>query len=304
MERQPYVSHPHQAPETLEGAFTLVKKAIMGQAMASLPDSRQLMESCRRLSKALLERALEAELTHHLGYHKGDSIPAGQPNHRNGASLKTIRTDWGGIDLEIPRDRRGTFRPILVPRHQRRFSGLEGRILAMYAQRDSPTSLKGHLGRFYPADVSPGLLREVTQAVQSEMRAQSRLRLEPVYAVVYFAALKIQLRQEVAADHLTARLALGVLPDGSRQLLGVWDSQGGKGQVGQRALAELAERGARNILIAVVDGVMTLPPAPAAGLLPDRGQSCRIHIIRNLIPQATVRYLPTPAATASLCLGG
>ena len=262
------------------------------QLISAVPDTQEMAANCRALNKALLERALDAELTHHLGYPKGGRIPPGQPNHRNGASLKTIFTDEGLLNLEIPRDREGTFEPLLVPRHRRRFSGLAGPLLAMYAQRDGLGDVERQLRNLYPLDVAPSLLAEVAQAVLSEVEAWRLRPLEPVYPVVYFAVLGFNMGQALAGDRFVARLALGVLPDGSREILGIWAGPGGKILSWDQALADLGGRGVQDILMAVVDGLMTFPPAIPAESALAKSHSCMVHIIRNFMPRVNTRYLP------------
>ena len=292
MESSTGLSYNPRIVEAFAAAPGARDQAVTQELAAAMPEPQQLAASFRDLSKALLERALEAELSHHLGYAKGERVPQGQPNHRNGTSLKTISTDGGLLPLEIPRDRLGTFEPLLVPRHRRRFSGLAGRILAMYAQRAGLADVERQLRKLYPSEVSPSLLAEVAQAVLAEVESWRLRPLRPLYTVVYFAVPGLRMNKGLAADSLAMRLALGVLPDGTREILGIWAGPGGKILSWDQALADLGGRGVQDILMAVVDGLMTFPPAIPAESALAKSHSCMVHIIRNFMPRVNTRYLP------------
>jgi putative transposase len=176
----------------------------------------------RKFMKAILERALGAEMTHYLGYAPGGDKPAGTANHRNGSSGKTVLTDDGPLCIDVPRDRHGAFEPQIVGKHERRFTGFDDRIIALYARGLTVREVQAHLQEMYAVDVSADLISTVTDAVMAEVRAWQSRPLEPMYPVVFFDALRVKIREEVVVRNKAIHLALGVLPDGSRDILGLW----------------------------------------------------------------------------------
>jgi putative transposase len=252
------------------------------QELIAAPTSReQLTASCRGLKKALLERALEAELTHYLGYPKGGQIPRGQLNHRNGTSLKTIYTEAGALHLEIPRDRTGAFEPLLVNRHRRRFHGFDDRIMAMYSRGDSLAEIEKHLRHMYDAEVSPNLFRDVSQAVLDQVGSWRQRTLQPVYPVVFFHRLGLDIQGAWVSEQTAVHLALGLLPDGTRDILGIWTGQGDGAQYWQTVLTDLGQRGVTDILIAVLSDPKGFPGAMDDNPSWAAGQTCLVHITRN-----------------------
>ena len=175
--------------------------------------------------KAVFERALGAELTHHLGYAQDDPKPSGQSNHRNGTSAKTVATDTGEVRVEIPRDREGSFEPLLIGKHERRFSGFDDKIVAMYARGMTVREIQAHLAELYAVEVSPSLISEVTDAVIGEVQEWQGRPLEPLYPVVFFDALRVKIRDEGVVRNKAVYLALGVDRDGRRDVLGLWIEQ-------------------------------------------------------------------------------
>ena len=172
--------------------------------------------------KALMERALGAELTHHLGYGKDEAKPAGQSNHRNGASGKTVSTDTGDVSIEVPRDREGSFEPLLVGKHERRFTGFDDKIIAMYARGMTVREIQAHLKEMYTIDVSPSLISDVTDAVLGEVQEWQARPLDTIYPVIFFDALRVKIRDEGVVRNKAVYLALGVDRDGKRDVLGLW----------------------------------------------------------------------------------
>jgi len=181
----------------------------------------EVEDAIRRYKKALLERALGAELTHHLGYAPG-ATPDATGNHRNGTTPKTVLTDEGTVHLDVPRDRAGTFEPVLIPKHERRFTGFDDKILALYARGLTVREIQAFLHDMYAVEVSPDLISTVTDAIVEEVTHWQARALESVYAVVFFDALRVRIRDEGTVRIKAVYLALGVRTDGSRDLLGLW----------------------------------------------------------------------------------
>ncbi|MES5976650.1 transposase, partial [Cutibacterium acnes] len=171
----------------------------------------------QKLKKAVIERALGAELGVHLASPEG-----GCGNHRNGRSGKTVLTDGGPLRIEVPRDRAGSFEPQLIPKHERRFAGFDDRIISMYARGMSVREIQGHLAEMYAIEVSPEFISAVTEAVMAEVGAWQARPLEPMYPVVFFDALRVKIREDGVVRNKAVYLALGVLPDGTRDILGLW----------------------------------------------------------------------------------
>ena len=172
--------------------------------------------------KALIERALGAELSHHLGYPPGADKPPDADNHRNGVSSKTVLTEEGPLRIDVPRDRHGRFAPILIPKHERRFTGFDDKIVAMYARGMTMREIQGFLAEQYGTEVSPEFISSVTDAVMAEVTAWQSRPLDPMYPVVFFDALRVKVREDAVVRNKAIYLALGVLPDGTRDILGLW----------------------------------------------------------------------------------
>jgi transposase-like protein len=241
----------------------------------------------RRFKKALLERALGAELSHHLGYAPGGTPPDDSANHRNGSSGKTVVTDDGPLALEIPRDRAGTFEPQLIPKHARRFTGFDDKILALYARGLTVREIQAFLLEMYAVEVSPDLISTVTDAVLSEVTAWQTRPLEAMYPVVFFDALRVKMRDEAVVRTKAVYLALGILPDGSRDILGVWIEQTEGAKFWMKVFSDLKARGCQDLLIAVTDGLKGMPEALAAIYPQTTLQTCIVHLLRHSLDFAT-----------------
>lgn len=240
----------------------------------------------RRFKKALMERILGGELTHHLGYPPGGT-PPDATNHRNGSSGKTVLTDDGPVDLAIPRDRAGTFAPQLIPKHARRFSGFDDKILALYARGMTVREIQAFLSEMYALEVSPDLISTVTDAVHAEVTAWQQRALEPMYPVVFFDALRVKMRDEGTVRSKAVYLALAVLPDGSRDILGIWIEQTEGAKFWLKVFTDLRTRGCHDILIAVTDGLKGMSEALAAVYPATTLQTCIVHLIRHSLDFAT-----------------
>ena len=241
----------------------------------------------RQFKKAIVERMLGGELTHHLGYPPGGSKPAETTNHRNGASGKTVLTDDGPLDLAVPRDRDGTFEPQLIPKHERRFTGFDDKILALYARGMTVREIQGFLADMYGVDVSPDLISTVTDGIVAEVTAWQSRPLEPMYPVVFFDALRVKIRDEALVRSKAVYLALAVLPDGTRDILGIWIEQTEGAKFWMKVFTDLQARGCQDILIAVTDGLKGMSEALAAIFPATTLQTCIVHLIRHSLDYTT-----------------
>src|SRR5688572_8723219 len=241
----------------------------------------------RRFKKAIVERMLGGEMTHHLGYQPGGSKPAETTNHRNGSSGKTVLTDDGPLDLAMPRDREGTFEPQLIPKHARRFTGFDDKILALYARGMTVREIQAFLAEMYAVEVSPDLISTVTDAVHADVTAWQQRALEPMYPVVFFDALRVKIRDEGTVRSKAVYLALAVLPDGSRDILGIWVEQTEGAKFWLKVFTDLKARGCQDILIAVTDGLKGMSEALAAVYPATTLQTCIVHLIRHSLDFAT-----------------
>src|SRR5947208_3600491 len=235
----------------------------------------------RRFKKAIIERALGGELTHHLGYAVGGAKPEATTNHRNGTSGKTVLTDDGPLPLAVPRDRDGTFEPRLIGKHERRFTGFDDKVIALYARGLTVREIQAFLGEMYGVEVSPDLISTVTDAVVAEVTAWQARPLEPMYPVVFFDALRVKIGDEAVVRSKAIYLALAVLPDGTRDILGIWIEQTEGAKFWMKVFSDLKTRGCQDILIAVTDGLKGMSEALAAVFPETTLQTCIVHLIRH-----------------------
>ena len=243
----------------------------------------------QRFKKAFMERALGAEMTQHLGYRAGEAKPEGTRNHRNGKGSKTVLTDSGEVTIEVPRDRQGTFEPQLIGKHERRFTGFDDKIIAMYARGMSVREIQKFLAEMYAVEVSPDLISRVTDAVVEEVTAWQSRPLEPVYPVVFFDALRVKIREDAVVRNKAVYLALAVLPDGTRDILGLWIENTEGAKFWMKVFNDLKTRGVEDILIAVTDGLKGMPEALEATFPATTLQTCIVHLIRNSLDYASWR---------------
>ena len=245
---------PRKTKETKDVAPALpVSKELLDQLVTGPMTPEQFESMFRGLKKAVLERALGAELTHHLGTEKDQGAPRG--NHRNGTTPKTVITDDGAVRLEVPRDRTGTFEPQLIGKHERRFEGFDDKIIAMYARGMTVREIQGYLSEMYAVEVSPEFISKVSDAVLSEVTAWQSRPLESLYTVVFFDALRVKIREDAVVRNKAVYLALGVRADGTREILGLWIEQTEGAKFWLKVFNDLKLRGCEDILIAVTDGL-------------------------------------------------
>jgi transposase-like protein len=236
--------------------------------------------------KALIERALGAELSYHLGYTPDEAKPQDSINHRNGASAKTVLTGEGPLRIEVPRDRESSFEPLLIGKHERRFTGFDDKIVAMYARGMTVREIQGFLAEQYGTEVSPEFISSVTDAVMAEVTAWQARPLEPMYPVVFFDALRVKIREDAVVRNKAVYLALGVQPDGTRDILGLWIETTEGAKFWMKVFNDLKTRGVADILIAVTDGLKGMPEALEAVFPATTLQTCIVHLIRNSLDYA------------------
>ena len=260
-----------------------IKKEVLDELIKDYKKPEDLIGETgllKQLTKALLERAMNAELTQHLGYEKYDPAGYNSGNSRNGTTPKTVQGDFGAMVVETPRDRNGSFEPQILPKHQTRFEGFDDKILSMYARGMTTREIQGHLREMYGVDVSATLVSDVTDAVLDEVRAWQNRPLEPIYGIVFLDALYVKMRHEGRVENRAVYVALGVDLEGRKEVLGLWTSgnEGAKFWLG--VLTELKNRGVRDVLIACVDGLKGFPQAIESVFPETRIQLCIVHLVR------------------------
>jgi putative transposase len=246
------------------------------------------------LKKALAERALNAEIDYHLESGEAD----GRANSRNGYGKKTVLTDTGTIPLEVPRDRLSSFDPQLIAKYQRRFPGFDEKIISMYARGMSTREIQGHLRQLYGIEVSPDLVSAVTDAVLEEVTEWQNRPLEALYPLIFFDAIRVKVRDEGTVRNKAVYVALGVRPDGTKEILGLWIEQSEGAKFWLRVMNELKTRGVEDVLIAIVDGLKGFPEAITAVFPQAQVQTCVVHLIRHAL--AFVSYKDRKAVAAAL----
>jgi putative transposase len=259
-----------------------VPSEILDQFVGQGPLSPEELEAAvRRFKKAIIERALGGELTHHLGYPPGGTKPEDTSNHRNGTSGKTVLTDAGPLALDLPRDRDGSFEPRLIGKHERRFTGFDDKIIALYARGLTVREIQAFLSEMYATEVSADLISTVTEAVVAEVTAWQARPLEPMYPVVFFDALRVKIRDEGVVRSKAVYLALAVLRDGTREILGIWIEQTEGAKFWMKVFTDLQTRGCHDLLIAGTDGLKGMSEALAAVYPATTLQTCIVHLLRH-----------------------
>ncbi len=268
-------------------ALPSIPKELIDQFVSGPMSAEAVNAAAMAFKKALIERALGAELSHHLGYPPGADKPAESSNHRNGATGKTVLTEDGPLRIEVPRDRTGSFEPVLIPKHERRFTGFDDKIVAMYARGMTIREIQGFLAEQYDTEVSPEFISSVTEAVMGEVTAWPSRPLEPMYPLVFFDALRVKIREDAVVRNKAIYLALGVLPDGTRDILGLWIESTEGAKFWMKVFNDLRTRGVADILIAVTDGLKGMSEALEAVFPATTLQTCIVHLIRNSLDFAS-----------------
>jgi putative transposase len=262
-------------------ALPKIPKELMDQLVSGPMTGQEVNAATMAFKKALIERVMGAELGHHLGK------PAEDANHRNGTSAKTVITGEGPVRVDIPRDRNGSFEPLLVPKHERRFTGFDDKIIAMYARGMTMREIQGFLLESYAVEVSPEFISSVTEAVMAEVTAWQARPLEPMYPVVFFDALRVKIKEDAVVRNKAIYLALGVQRDGCRDILGLWIEGSEGAKFWMKVFNDLKTRGVNDILIAVTDGLKGMPEALGVVFPSTTLQTCIVHLIRNSLDFAS-----------------
>jgi putative transposase len=254
----------------------------------------------KQLTKALVERCLEAEMTTHMQEQETPAVSPQPKNRRNGHSKKTIKGEFGEAQIAVPRDRASEFEPQIVKKGQTRFDGFDDKILSLYARGMSTRDIQAQLQDLYGVEVSAGLISNVTDAVEEERKLWQNRVLDPVYPIVYFDALVVKVRYEGRVINKAIHLALGVNLAGKKELLGLWMTQNESAKFWLQVLTELQNRGIKDILIACVDGLTGFPDAIEAVFPKTQVQLCIVHMVRNSLNY--VSYKDRKAVAADLKL--
>ncbi|GGH67013.1 IS256 family transposase [Comamonas phosphati] len=268
-------------------ALPSIPKELLDQFVTGPMTGEAVNAASMAFKKALIERALGAELGHHLGYASGADKPESSANQRNGTSGKTVLTEDGPLRIDVPRDRDGSFEPLLIAKHERRFTGFDDKIMAMYARGMTVREIQGFLAEQYATEVSPEFISSVTDAVMAEVGAWQARPLEPMYPVVFFDALRVKIREDAVVRNKAIYLALGVLPDGTRDILGLWIENTEGAKFLMKVFNDLKTRGINDILIAVTDGLKGMPEALSVVFPATTLQTCIVHLIRNSLDYAS-----------------
>jgi putative transposase len=267
-----------------------IDKKLIDQLLADYQKPEDIIGEnglLKELTQAILERALQAEITDHLGFEKHDPAGHHSGNTRNGTSRKTLKGNFGEMELETPRDRRATFAPKIVAKGQTRFTGFDDKIISMYARGMSVREIQGHLEEIYGVEVSPTLISNVTDAVLEEVKVWQSSPLEEVYPIVYLDALLVKMRDNGHIQNKAIYVVVGVNLEGQKEVLGLWVAQTEGAKFWLQVLTELQNRGVKDIFIACVDGLKGFPEAIEAVYPQAEVQLCIVHLVR-----ASLNYVP------------
>src|SRR5664279_4526509 len=257
----------------------------------------------KQLTKALVERALQAEMTDHLGHGKNQLVANATGNTRNGRSQKTLKGDFGALPIEIPRDRAGTLEPQLISKHQTRWSGFDDKILSLYARGMTVREIQSHLQEMYGAEVSPTLISSVTDAVMDEVKAWQSRPLDALYPIVYMDCIHVKVRDNGAVRLKALYLAIGINLDGIKEVLGLWMSQTEGAKFWLQVVTELKNRGVADIFIACVDGLKGFPEAIEAVYPKTAVQLCLVHMVRHSLNYVSWKLRKVVAADLKTIYG-
>ena len=235
----------------------------------------------KQLTKALIERAMKTEMTAHLGYEKHDPDGKKSGNSRNGKSKKTIKGEFGNMEIAVPRDRNSTFEPVIIPKGETRFTGFDDKIISMYARGMTTRDIQAHLQEMYGVEVSPTLVSQVTDAITEEVMLWQNRPLEEVYPIIYLDAVRVKVRHNSTVINKAVYLAIGITWDGAKEVLGMWIAETEGAKFWLQVVTELKNRGVNDIFIACVDGLKGFPEAIEAVFPKAQVQLCIVHMVRN-----------------------
>lgn len=253
----------------------------------------------KHLTKLVVERALEAELSEHLGHEKHGSVANESGNTRNGKSRKTLKGEFGELPIEVPRDRHGSFEPKLVTKHQTRWAGFDDKIISLYARGMTVREIQAHLEEMYGTEVSPSLISSVTDAVVDEVKAWQGRPLNPIYPIVYLDCIHVKVREGTVRVK-AVYLAIGINMDGEKEVLGLWLAQTEGAKFWLQVVTELRNRGVQDIFIACVDGLKGFPDAIEAVFPKTTVQLCIVHMVRHSLNYVSWKRRPEVAADLRL----
>lgn len=245
----------------------------------------------QQITKAVLERALQGEMTEHLGYGKNDVAGKNTDNSRNGTTAKSLKGEFGEIELETPRDRKGEFEPRLIRKHQTRFTGFDEKVLSLYARGMTTREIQGHLEEMYGVEVSPALISDITDGVLEQAKAWQNRPLEAFYPVVFLDALFVKMRHEGRVENRAVYVALGINLEGQKEVLGLWTGAAEGARFWLGVLTELRNRGVRDIYVVCVDGLRGFPQAIENVFPKAQVQLCIVHLVRNSLNYVTWKDL-------------
>jgi putative transposase len=281
---------PDARPELAEEVKALLPDELIDELLAGARTEQEIAGPgglLGQLTKRLVERAMEVELTDHLGYEPHQEPPGGAGNTRNGSTPKTLLTESGPVGIDTPRDRAGAFEPQIVRKRQRRFEGFDEKILALYSRGLSTRDIEAHLEEIYGVKVGRDLISKVTDAVMDDARAWQTRPLDDVYPVVFLDALVLKIRDGGSVQRKACYLAMAITMDGEREVLGMWFQANEGAKFWMQILTDLKQRGVQDILIACVDGLKGFPEAIEALFPRTTVQTCIVHLIRH-----SLRYVP------------
>lgn len=261
-----------------------IEKDLLDRLLADYKKPEDLIGETgllKQLTKALVERALQAELTDHLGHEKNAPVATKGGNARNGKSAKTIQGEFGKLPIEVPRDRDSTFEPIIVPKGQTRFAGFDDKIISLYARGMTTREIQGHLEEIYGVEVSPTLISNVTDAIAEEVKLWQNRPLDALYPIVYMDAVRVKVRDNGHVSNKAVYLALGVTMDGIKEVLGMWVAENEGAKFWLQVVTELNNRGVKDIFIACVDGLKGFPEAIETIFPRTQIQLCLVHMVRH-----------------------
>jgi putative transposase len=277
-------------PELAEEVRALLPNEVIDELLAGARTEEEIAGPgglLAQLTKRLVERAMEVELTDHLGFEPHQEPPGGAGNTRNGSTPKTLITEQGEVRIDTPRDRAGTFEPQIVRKRQRRFEGFDDKILALYSRGLSTRDIEAHLEEIYGVKVGRDLISRVTDAVMEDARAWQTRPLDDVYPVVFLDALVLKIRDGGSVQRKACYLAMAIGIDGEREVLGMWFQANEGAKFWMQVLNDLKQRGVQDILIACVDGLKGFPEAIEAVFPQTTIQTCIVHLIRH-----SLKYVP------------
>ena len=273
-------------PHPLKGAHMAIEKELLDRLFADYNYKKPedlIGENglLKQLTKALLERALQTEMTIHLGHEKNGEIITKGGNARNGKSAKTIKGEFGKLPIEVPRDRDSSFDPVIIPKGQTRFIGFDDKIISLYARGMTTREIQGHLEDIYGVDVSPSLISTVTDAVANEVKIWQNRPLDAVYPIVYMDAIRVKVRDNGHVTNKAVYLSIGITMDGIKEVLGMWVAENEGAKFWLQVVTELRNRGVQDIFIACVDGLKGFPEAIETVFPYTQVQLCIVHMVRN-----------------------